>query len=406
MTTKKISFENEKNLILIAGNSGSGKTKLGLGLQVFIPNSKFLDVGAMLRQKAETDPEIKKILDQGQKIPSEKIKKILHDEIESTIEKTIILASMPRSKGDAEIILNLYHFFKTMVLVYVNVPEHECIRRLSYRNDGSRPDDKDMVVIQNRMRQFPGILQGVHYLEENGLEIINLSDIKNKILDNVFHVLSKLDKTIVKFSPYVRLAGDKVFSGPSCGGKGTAKNWFLVDLQMNLFFKEPVSATTRPPGDNEVDGREYYFLSKDVFEQKIGNDEFLEWQQVYSGDYYGVLKSEVQKVHDSGYYCFFDIDVKGAESIKQINPNTLCIGITPPNLEILEQRMIARNLKEGRNLSSEKMMERLRKFDHEVLYILQNQNVFDRHFINGNLDLFYQKLKNYLFATNASHFVK
>lgn len=406
MNTRKVTFEDEKNIILIAGNTGSGKTIFGLGLEVFIKNGKFLDVGVMLREKANTDTEIKKILDQGGKIPSEKIKKILHDEIEATQEKNIILASMPRSKGDADIIISLYHFFKIMVLVYVDVPEQECIRRVSYRNDGTRPDDKDIVTIRNRMNQFPKTLEGIHYLEENGVDIIKLSDTKNKILDNVLHVLKNLPKSIVKFSPYVRLAGDKVFSGPSCGGKGTTKNFFMVDLRMKRFFKEPVSATSRPPGENEVNGKDYYFFSKELFQEKILNDEFLEWEQVYSGDYYGVLKSEVQKVHDSGYYCVFDIDVNGACSIKRINPGTLCIGILPPNYEILEERMTARNLKEGRNLSPEKMQERLEKARGEVTYILQSPYIFDRHFVNGNLDSFHKKIKGYLFATNVANLVK
>lgn len=396
-----------KNLILVIGRSGCGKTNFGLGLRALVPNSKFLDVGELLREKAKTDPQIEKILSQGRKVSSEKIREILHDAFEMSTEKNIILASMPRSKEDAEVVISLYHFFKKMYVVYLDVPERECTERLLGRNDNTRTDDKTIIQIRNRMLQLPDTLKGIHYLEEHEANIITVPYVKdNMILDNVLSVLPQLGESIVRYVPYVRLSGYKIFSGPSCAGKNTAKKYLLNDLGMSAFFKEPVSATTRTRGENEVDGKDYYFLTEENFKQKIANNEFVEWQEVYKGRFYGVLKSEVERVHRFGKYCLFDIDVKGAETIKKLYPETICVGIIPNSIQSLRERIVEREKKEKRNISHQEMQERMDKVAKEISFIFQNHQIFDRNIVNGNLGQFFKKLKNYLFATNVANLVK
>ncbi len=100
-----------------------------------------------------------------------------------------------------------------------------------------------------------------------------------------------------------------VFSAPSGSGKTTIVQHLLKHKELNLKFS--ISATSRAPRENEIDGQHYYFLSTEDFKKKIKNDEFLEWEEVYRDNFYGTLKSEVERIWAEGKHVIFDIDVVG-----------------------------------------------------------------------------------------------
>ncbi|MCX7821395.1 MAG: guanylate kinase [Brevinematales bacterium] len=131
-----------------------------------------------------------------------------------------------------------------------------------------------------------------------------------------------------------------VISGPSGVGKTTIYKRLLNELKDNIEFS--ISATTRKPRENEKDGVDYYFISKEEFEKKIKNNEFVEWANVY-GNYYGTLKSEIDRILKNKH-CLLDIDVQGGLNVKKIFQNSFLIFIKPPSLESLKERLINRHL--------------------------------------------------------------
>ena len=119
-----------------------------------------------------------------------------------------------------------------------------------------------------------------------------------------------------------------IFSAPSGAGKTTIVR-FLLEKNLNLEFS--VSATSREPRPNETNGKDYYFLSEEEFEKKIKTEEFLEWQEVYNGVYYGSLKSEVERIRNLGKNVIFDVDVVGGLNIKKFyGDEALAIFVQPP----------------------------------------------------------------------------
>src|SRR5665647_969411 len=140
-----------------------------------------------------------------------------------------------------------------------------------------------------------------------------------------------------------------IFSAPSGAGKTTiVKHLLLCDLN----FGFSISATTRKPRGNEVNGREYYFLSEEEFKRKIENHEFLEWEEVYPGSYYGTLKSELDRIWKLGKHVIFDVDVIGGINIKKFYPNeTLSVFVMPPSIEELEVRLRMRDTETPENLA-------------------------------------------------------
>ena len=131
-----------------------------------------------------------------------------------------------------------------------------------------------------------------------------------------------------------------IVTAPSGAGKTTIVR-HLLNVFGTLAFS--VSATSRLPRAHEVHGRDYYFLNKEEFVQKIEQGEFVEWEEVYTGRYYGTLISEVERLWGEGKNIVFDIDVKGAVSIQKIYPhNTLSIFVQPPSVEVLHQRLLNR----------------------------------------------------------------
>ena len=129
-----------------------------------------------------------------------------------------------------------------------------------------------------------------------------------------------------------------LFTAPSGAGKTTVVQHLLEEYPDILGFS--VSATTRKKRPNERGGKDYYFLSKEDFIKKIEDDEFVEWQEVYKDQYYGTLKSEIERLWKKGKVVVFDIDVKGAKNIKNFyGDDCLAVFIAPPSFEVLEERL-------------------------------------------------------------------
>lgn len=131
-----------------------------------------------------------------------------------------------------------------------------------------------------------------------------------------------------------------IFSAPSGAGKSTIIN-YLLSQNLNLQFS--ISATSRLPRGTEKHGVEYYFHTPDEFRQKISNDEFLEFEEVYQDKFYGTLKSEVERILNSGGNVVFDVDVVGGCNIKKYyGDRALSVFIEPPSIEELRNRLINR----------------------------------------------------------------
>ena len=135
-----------------------------------------------------------------------------------------------------------------------------------------------------------------------------------------------------------------IFAAPSGSGKSTIINSIMADggeERLNLHFS--ISATSRAPRGTEKNGKEYFFLTPDEFRQKIANDEFVEYEEVYPDKFYGTLKSQVDKQLAAGENVIFDVDVNGALRIKQLyGSRALSIFIQPPSIEELRHRLVAR----------------------------------------------------------------
>lgn len=166
-----------------------------------------------------------------------------------------------------------------------------------------------------------------------------------------------------------------VFSAPSGSGKTTIVRYLLSKPELNLDFS--ISAASRPPREDEVDGKDYYFLSLEDFKKKIKNDEFLEWEEVYRDNFYGTLKTEIKRIWDSGKNVIFDIDVVGGLDIKHIYPKqTLAVFVKPPSIEELKIR-----LKKRKTESEDKINMRIAKASIELAtapqfdYIIENNNL-------------------------------
>ncbi|MGH4122295.1 MAG: guanylate kinase [Clostridium sp.] len=158
-----------------------------------------------------------------------------------------------------------------------------------------------------------------------------------------------------------------VISGPSGAGKGTVCK---AILEKNNFWVS-VSATTRSPRNDEIEGINYYFTTKEKFLQKIEKDDFLEYAEVY-GNYYGTPKSEVLKVLDSGRDVILEIDIQGALKVKTAYPNGLFIFILPPSMEELKNRITNRGSETPESLitrftSAHKEISFVSKYDYAVV---------------------------------------
>jgi guanylate kinase len=166
-----------------------------------------------------------------------------------------------------------------------------------------------------------------------------------------------------------------VFSAPSGSGKTTIVQHLLAQPELNLEFS--ISATSREPRQGEVEGKDYYFLSLEDFKKKIKSEEFLEWEEVYRDNFYGTLKSEIDKIWAKGKNVIFDIDVVGGLDIKNIYPEqTLAVFVKPPSIEELKIR-----LKKRKTESDDKINMRVAKASIELAtapqfdFIIENNNL-------------------------------
>ena len=146
-----------------------------------------------------------------------------------------------------------------------------------------------------------------------------------------------------------------------------------------------VSATTRKPREGEADGLDYYFLSRDEFREKIEQGDFLEWEEFYNGTMYGTLRSAVENDLKKGYFILLDIDVLGAKNVKTMyGSEALAIFISPPSIDVLKERLIARGTEDPYSLRT-----RLKRAKKEMAYADQ----FDIHIVNDDLDRAYSEVK-------------
>lgn len=174
-----------------------------------------------------------------------------------------------------------------------------------------------------------------------------------------------------------------IITAPSGAGKTTMVR-HIIKKYPELHFS--TSATTRKPRNSEVDGKDYYFISQEAFKEKIEKGEFVEWEEVYEGQFYGTLKSEVDHRLAKNQNVLFDIDIQGALEIKKRYPyNSLAIFIKPPNLDILIDRLNSR-----RTENIESLIKRIEKAKKEMLYFDQ----FDRILINDRLEIAFKDIEN------------
>jgi guanylate kinase len=151
-----------------------------------------------------------------------------------------------------------------------------------------------------------------------------------------------------------------VFSAPSGSGKTTIVRFLLAQKELHLDFS--ISATSREKRGEEIDGKDYYFLTPQQFQQKIDENAFVEYEEVYKDNFYGTLQSEVERIWASGKHVIFDIDVVGGLNIKKKYPEqTLAVFVSPPSVEELERRLRFRQTE-----TEEKIQMRIAKAEREI----------------------------------------
>ena len=166
-----------------------------------------------------------------------------------------------------------------------------------------------------------------------------------------------------------------IFSAPSGSGKSTLIN-YLMEQGLNLKFS--ISATSRLPRGTEKDGTEYFFFSPEEFKQKIANEEFLEYEEVYKDRFYGTLKSQVEAQADRGENVVLDVDVVGGCNIKKYyGDRALSIFVQPPSVEALRERLNKRGTD-----SAEIIADRIAKAEYELGFASK----FDCVIVNDSLD--------------------
>ncbi|NLJ83152.1 MAG: guanylate kinase [Bacteroidales bacterium] len=166
-----------------------------------------------------------------------------------------------------------------------------------------------------------------------------------------------------------------IFSAPSGSGKTTILKTLIQSDELQLAFS--ISATSRQQRENEEEGKDYYFFSPERFKQGIANEDFLEWEEVYENQFYGTLKSEIDRLHTLKKNVVFDVDVLGGLNLKRFfGKKALAVFIMPPSMEVLEERL------RGRGTETEETLEkRLKKAAYELSF----SKKFDYILINDEL---------------------
>ncbi|MBR1621887.1 MAG: guanylate kinase [Prevotella sp.] len=168
-----------------------------------------------------------------------------------------------------------------------------------------------------------------------------------------------------------------IFSAPSGSGKSTIINWLMTEHpELRLAFS--ISCTSRQPRGTEQNGVEYFFLTPEEFRQRIANDEFLEYEEVYAGRFYGTLKEQVERQSNAGQTVVFDVDVKGGCRLKDyFGSRALSIFIQPPSIEVLRKRL------ENRGTDAPEVInDRIARAEYELSFA----DRFDKVVVNDNLD--------------------
>ena len=182
-----------------------------------------------------------------------------------------------------------------------------------------------------------------------------------------------------------------IFSAPSGAGKTTIVKHLL---QQNLNLEFSISATSRGMRHTETHGKDYYFLSPEEFRSKIENDEFLEWEEVYSGTFYGTLKSEVERIRKIGKNVIFDVDVVGGCNIKEYyGDEALAVFVQPPSVGELRNRLVSRSTD-----APEVIEKRVAKAEYELTFA----DRFDVIIVNDHLEKAFEDATNCIreFITN------
>ena len=168
-----------------------------------------------------------------------------------------------------------------------------------------------------------------------------------------------------------------IVSAPSGSGKSTIVNWLMKEHpELQLYFS--ISCTSRAPRGEEIDGVEYFFLTPDAFKEKIANNEFLEYEEVYENRFYGTLKAQVERQREAGQNVVFDVDVKGGVNIKKhYGDDALSLFIQPPSVAELRKRLEHRGTD-----TPEAIEQRLAKAEYELTFAPQ----FDHVIVNDDLE--------------------
>ena len=181
-----------------------------------------------------------------------------------------------------------------------------------------------------------------------------------------------------------------VFSAPSGSGKTTIVRHLLTKEDLNLEFS--ISAATREPRGQEINGKDYYFMSIEEFKKHIKADDFVEWEEVYRDNFYGTLKSEVERIWSSGKNVIFDIDVAGGLRIKSKFPQeTLAVFVKPPSVDELKRR-----LKERSTESDDKINMRIAKAHVELATAPQFDLVIKNYDLDVAKEEAYQLVKEFV----------
>ncbi len=185
-----------------------------------------------------------------------------------------------------------------------------------------------------------------------------------------------------------------VFSAPSGSGKTTIVRHLLEQEKLNLAFS--ISATSRAPRGEEKDGIDYYFISLKEFKSKIKNEEFLEWEEVYRDNFYGTLKTEVERIWSQRKHVIFDIDVAGGLRIKKKFPNqTLAVFVKPPSVDELKIR-----LKKRKTESEEKINMRIAKASVELATAPQFDKIIKNYDLQTALTEAEELVENFIHSGN------
>ncbi len=166
-----------------------------------------------------------------------------------------------------------------------------------------------------------------------------------------------------------------VITAPSGAGKTTIVR-HLLNTYEELDFS--VSATNRERRKHEKEGVDYYFLTTDEFKKRVKEGAFVEWEEVYDYQYYGTLKSEIERIWKSGKHIIFDIEVKGATNIKRMYPDAMVVFVRPPSLNVLIER-----LKKRKTETPESLRKRIKRVKEELSY----ENNFDKVLVNDVLEV-------------------